>query len=122
MLDPLEFLERLAALDPRARKNVAVCRGAVSPRGGAGSARPPREGSGGTEARQRRRSPRLQASRAFDLDVTECPRCGGKLELLQTITDPDKARTILRTLGRPAEPVRVAPARAPPPEPWIDPA
>jgi hypothetical protein len=31
----------------------------------------------------------------FDIDITNCPRCGGRLRVIADITDPDTIRKIL---------------------------
>ena len=49
-------------------------------------------------------------ARSFELDVTVCPSCGGRLKLVALVQEPDRVARLLRSLGEPAE----APARAPP--------
>jgi hypothetical protein len=51
--------------------------------------------------------------RSFGLDVLRCPRCGGRMRVLGTITQPDTIRRILWCLGLRAEPLVRAPARDP---------
>jgi len=51
---------------------------------------------------------------AFEIDVLECPQCGGRMELIATIDDPAVVRKILRHLGLPTE---VPEARRPRPPP-----
>ena len=48
--------------------------------------------------------------RVFDLDVMECPACGGRLRILAAIQDPDAIRAILDCLGLSSRP-------PPPPSP-----
>ena len=37
--------------------------------------------------------------RVFLIDITTCPRCGGRLRWIADVIDPDVIRTILRHLG-----------------------
>ncbi len=49
------------------------------------------------------------------LDSLECPNpCGQRLPLIALIEQPAIARRILEHLGLDSEPIRPAPARAPP--------
>jgi hypothetical protein len=60
--------------------------------------------------------------RVFAVDVLECPRCAGRLELIAFIAAPDVARRILDHLGLAAQAPPLAPARPPEPdEPTRDP-
>jgi len=52
--------------------------------------------------------------RAFFLVVLRCPACGGRRRILAAITQAAVIRGILESLGLPAEPPVVAPARGPP--------
>jgi len=52
--------------------------------------------------------------RGLDIDVLDCPRCGGRLRFIAAILEPAVVRRILDHLGLPSEPVRLRPARAPP--------
>ena len=42
--------------------------------------------------------------RVFDLDVLQCPRCGGRMSVIATIEAADVLRKILGHLGLPTEP------------------
>jgi hypothetical protein len=55
--------------------------------------------------------------RVFGDEVTQCPRCGDALRVLAFITDPRVTAHILEHLGLTADPVPIAPARAPPDDP-----
>ncbi len=52
--------------------------------------------------------------RGLDIDALECPKCHGLSRFIAAIVKPAVVRRILRSLGLPAEPVALAPARAPP--------
>ena len=115
MFEPLEFLERLAAMTPRPETNPIIGHGVVAPHarlrerviaygrrvrdptGSAGSAVPPAPSPGGTGGTTTQRSWTWAAlmHRAFAIDVLACPRCGGRLRLIATIHDPAVIRRIL---------------------------
>jgi hypothetical protein len=123
VLDPLEFMERLAAIVPRPRKNLVVYHGVLSPRAKLRPRvvpRPPARTGDGPSRPRHRWSDLMR--RAFEIDVRDCSCCGGTLELVETITDPAKASAILASLGLPAVPPPASPARAPPPAAWLEPA
>jgi len=48
--------------------------------------------------------------RAFGLDVLACPRCGGRLRLIATISDPPVVEQILAHLGPALAPQPPGPA------------
>jgi hypothetical protein len=52
--------------------------------------------------------------RGLDIDVLQCPDCGGRLRFVAAIMLSSAIRRILRHLGLPSDPVELAPARAPP--------
>jgi len=49
-------------------------------------------------------------ARSFEVDVTVCPKCNGRLKLVALVQEPKNVARLLRGLGEPTE----APARAPP--------
>lgn len=59
--------------------------------------------------------------RVYDVDALACP-CGGRLRFVEVIDDTADAGIALRTLGLPAEPPVVAPARARDPTLDFDPS
>jgi hypothetical protein len=123
-LQPLELLEKLAALIPRPYVNLIVYHGVLAPnarwrRGVVRFGRAP------IECKISARTPRkVTASynrtwaelmrRGLDIDVLECPDCGGRLRFVAAIMLSSAIRRILRHLGLPSDPVEFAPARAPP--------
>jgi hypothetical protein len=52
--------------------------------------------------------------RTMGLDVLACPRCGGRFEPIAEILEPGAVGKILRAMGLPDTPPRLAPARSPP--------
>ena len=108
VLEPLDFIARLAALVPHPRLNLTRFHGVFAP-----------------NSKQRehivpRREPKAQVpdkpmapmtwmqrlKRVFAIDIETCPKCGGKLRVIACIEDPDVIATILehiRTRGAAAE-------------------
>jgi hypothetical protein len=122
--DPLELLERLAALTPRPRINLVLyygvlgARSAWRPRLAAPDRVSPEEvpGARDTSSARQPRKNWLWAElmqRSFGFDVLACPRCG-RLELIALIEAPRVIRRILNHLGVPAEVPAAGPARSPP--------
>jgi hypothetical protein len=90
LFEPLELLERLAALTPRPRINLVLYYGVLGARsawrgrlGGAApatpdpAAPPPAEPLPAARERTNLLWPQLMA-RSFGIDVLECPRCGDR--------------------------------------------
>ena len=48
--------------------------------------------------------------RVFDIDIAQCPHCGGQLKLIAAIEEPAVIARILTHLGLAAEPPTRAPA------------
>jgi len=128
VLEPLAFVERLAALIPPPRRHqltyhgvlapAARLRERVVPQPEAGE--PVRAGTGGVVQRPGKPSNRRGRARyrtwaellrrVFRLDACICPRCGGPRRLIAFITDPLVAGRILDHLG-------ILPEPQPPPLP-----
>jgi hypothetical protein len=111
VLEPLEFLAKLAALVPRPAINLVLYHGVLAPhaRGRAqvvGYGRPASDAAAadaaGAEASAEPPPPPRRnwtwaalMRRAFGLDVLACPRCGGRLRVIATVEDPVAVRQIL---------------------------
>ncbi len=120
IFEPVELMERLAALVPRPRVNLVLYYGVLAPRaawrravvpGGVGGA------AGLPEARARRRPNPTWAAlmqRGFGFDVLACPRCAGRMTLVALIHAPAVVERILRHVGQSTEVPRVGPSRDPP--------
>jgi len=136
--EPLELMERLAALVHPPRFNITRFYGIFAPSASlrplvipeAEASGPPRhpgcqsEGEapatdpGGTK-KKRGYQPRnypwaTLMSRVFELDVLACPRCGGRMRILAAIDSPEAIQKILSCLGLPARNPPIAPALSDP--------
>ena len=116
IFEPLELLEKLAAITPRPRINLVLYHGVLAPHarwharvvayGGvpAAAPSPPSPSAHADEETTSPKKPRHWAwanlmRRAFDIDVLACPRCGGRLRLIATVEDPAAIRQILAALA-----------------------
>jgi hypothetical protein len=132
VFQPLELVEKLAAIVPPPRIHMIRYRGVLAPR--AGSRRdivgPPMSKTANAKvvdddandcAHASRRwmfaarwlaAPRAKLmQRVFAIDVLECPGCGGKMKILATIHPPEATAAILESLRLSPR----APPLAPPP-------
>ena len=119
VFEPLELLERLAAMTPRPEVNLIICHGvlapnarwrqsvvtygriATEPAGSAGDAAGLVSSPDRDTAPQRPRywSWAALMHRAFAIDVLACAHCGGRLRLIATLHDPAVIRKLLAHLG-----------------------
>jgi len=123
-LQPLELLEKLAALTPRPYVNLIVYHGVLAPnakwrREVVDFGRPQVEKPSSASIPKKvidshNRTWAELMRRGLDIDVLECPDCGGRLRFVAAILLSSAIRRILRHLGLPSDPVQLAPARAPP--------
>jgi hypothetical protein len=114
VFEPLEFLERLAAMTPRPETNLLICHGVLAPRArwrervvAYGRVLPKPTASaplaaGPDDARVKLASRAWTWAalmhRAFAIDVLSCAHCGGRLRLIATLHDPAVIRKILAHL------------------------
>jgi hypothetical protein len=129
VFEPLEFLERLAAMTPRPETNLLICHGVLAPRArwrervvAYGRVLPEPTAAAaplaaGLDNAGVKRTPRTWSwaalmHRAFAIDVLACPRCGGRLRLIATLHDPAVIRKILAHVG--IAPSGPSPGPAPP--------
>jgi Putative transposase/Transposase zinc-binding domain len=115
VFEPLELLERLAAMTPRPETNLLICHGVLAARArwrervvAYGRVAPERTtltpqaaGSEGTKVKSGWRAWSWAAlmHRAFAIDVLACPHCGGRLRLIATLHEPAVIRKLLAHLG-----------------------
>jgi len=131
VFDPVEFLERLAALVPRPRINLVLYYGVLAPRAAWREAVVPTTKDadagpsdaargcthGGRVGRRPNRAWAELMERSFGFDVLACPRCSGRMTLVALIRDAAVVGRILRHLGLSAV-VPVPRAGRAPPLPW----
>ena len=125
LFEPLELLEKLAALTPRPRINLVLYHGVLAPNARwrarvvahrpvpAATSLPASPSGDDTTAKPTPRHwswARLM-QRAFEIDVLACPRCGGRLRLIATVEDPRAIREVLDALAFSTEAVERAPPR-----------
>jgi hypothetical protein len=123
-LEPQELLEKLAALIPRPYVNLIVYHGVLAPNakwrrevvrfGHSKAAGEPSSSAAGKVAGARNRTWAELMRRGLEIDVLECPDCGGRMRFVAAIMLSSAIRRILRHLGLPSDPVELTPARAPP--------
>ncbi len=118
VMEPLEFMQRLAALVPRPRLNLTRFHGVLAPNAKLRSkvvpgaqeketAEPAAEKEH-TCAHARMRWAQM-LKRVFDIDRERCA-CGGKLKVIAVIEQPDVIEKILKHLGLDPQPPPIAPA------------
>jgi Putative transposase len=132
--EPLELMERLAALVHPPRFNITRYFGILAPAASlrprvipeAEASSPLRHPAVNPESRLRHRiqekrrksvavNPRNYSwatlmERVFEVDVLACPRCGGRMRILAAIDSPDAIQSILTCLGLPTRAPPIAPA------------
>jgi hypothetical protein len=116
VFEPLELLERLAAMTPRPETNLLICHGLLAARArwrarvvAYGRVAPEPTAlapalaadAEGTKAKRGSRAWSWAAlmHRAFALDGLACAHCGGRLRLIATLHDPAVIRKLLAHLG-----------------------
>ncbi|HEY7654036.1 MAG TPA: transposase, partial [Methylomirabilota bacterium] len=111
LFEPIEFMEKLAAIIPRPAVNLVLYHGVLAPharwrshvvRYGRPAADP---NTPEVDARPHPPTPGAWTwpalmRRVFDLDVLACPRWGGRLRVIAVVQDPAVVRTILTYVGR----------------------
>ena len=131
VFDPITFLERLAALVPRPRKNLVTYHGVLAPAAGIrdrivpvtlpttrAKAKASRKNAkdqpatchGQPHQDTRRYDWAQLMRRLYEVDVLRCP-CGARRQIIAWLTDPPVVAAILRCLGLPTQPPSIAKAR-----------
>ena len=120
--EPLELLEKLAALVPPPRVNLVRYHGVLAPAARhrarvvpTGQVRDGPEIEIPTKEPPAARRPRNYSwaelmRRVFEIDVLECPRCSGRMRILAAIVTPEAIRAILDCLGFPSRAPPMVPA------------
>ena len=121
VLEPLEFMQRLAALAPRPRLHLTRFHGVLAPNAKLRTKvapEPARERAREqahaedtcTHSAPVRMSWARLLKRVFDIDMERCA-CGGKLKFVASIEQPEVIEKILTHLGLSPQPPPIAPAR-----------
>lgn len=109
-----ELIERLVSLVPRPRVNLIRYHGAFAPNARIRSQVVRRcDSPGGSASKSRRYYDWAQLmTRVFEVDVTQCPRCGTSgMQAIAVITDGRVIRKILAHIGEAVAPPRPEPAQ-----------
>jgi hypothetical protein len=125
VLEPLDFIARLAALVPPPRMHLTRFHGVFAPHAALRAAiTPAGRGAGARAAAPERPTPKHVAmtwarrlKRVFGIEIEQCARCGGRLTVIASIEDPEVIERILahrRERGDEAPSSAPLSARAPP--------
>lgn len=132
--EPLELLEKLAAIIPRPRVNQLLYHGVLGPHaawrkevvgygrsmaleiiGGDGARADDGQNDSAAHVPTRKSYTWSELmARAFLLDVLECPKCSGRMKLIALIDEPPVVRKILEHVGLSTVIPSPRPARSPP--------
>jgi hypothetical protein len=130
LFEPLELLEKLAAIIPRPQSNQIIYHGVLGARAKwrkqvVKYGRPEMPVDDDADAAE----PEKQSNyiswsdlmrRTFNIDVMMCTDCGGRMKFIALIEDPDVIKKILEHEGLPTETPKPRPARPPPEQQEID--
>jgi hypothetical protein len=102
VLEPLDFIARLAALVPRPRLNLTRFHGVFAPNFKHRRKIVPRRARGrvDTDKPPAPMSWMQRLKRVFAIDIETCPDCGGKLRVVAAIEDPPLIGKILAHVRR----------------------
>jgi len=123
ILEPLDFLARLASLIPLPRVNLTRFHGVFAPHAGLrmrivpAVRKPPHAGpdeEGAFAHRHRAMTWAQRLRRVFGIDIETCERCGGAMKILACIQDPAVIRKLLRAAAPAGPHAQTPPARGPP--------
>ena len=116
VLDPLDFVARLAALVPRPRLNLTRFHGVFAPNCKHRERIVP-TGETQQSSPDKPLAPMIwiqRLKRVFAIDIQTCPKCAGKLRVIACIENPKVIATILEHI-RAREAAEPSQPRAPPP-------
>ena len=124
IFQPLEMMERLAALVPAPRFNLIRYCGVLAPSAAWRRIIIPKEENEGTEtaickggsgkndscSRPRHYGWAELLKRVFSVDVLKCDKCAGRMRILCAVNPPTAIRKILDCIGLPSRPPPISPA------------
>ena len=132
LLEPLDFLARLASLVPPPRRHLTryhgvfaphhALRAAITPAGRGRGARHTEAAAEGHVPQHASMTWMQRLKRVFAIDIERCRRCGGKLKVIASLEDPAAIERILAHLKPPPEgepPRSPFATRAPPQSPLL---
>lgn len=101
VMEPAEFMEKLAALVPPPRMHLVHYHGVLGPNSKWRKAKPERDKSqaGPQASPKRRREWAELLQKTFGVDVLSCARCGGRMKLVALIKKPATIRKVLTAMG-----------------------
>jgi len=111
LFEPLEFIEKLAALVPPRWANLTRYHGCLAPRSKARGEIVPNDK---TQAHKGRTEWSEILKRSFGIDIFQCGYCGGKTKVTPAILDKGTLKSFLKSMKLPTEPPQAHPARVPP--------
>jgi len=128
IFEPLDFIAKLAALVPRPRVNLTRFHGVLAPNSKHRiNVTPAKRGKGSAKKISLNNNQKPSAShksltwaerlkRVFKIDVSSCSRCGGEVNIIACIEDPELTEKILTHLNAKSDSPahRLPKSRAPP--------
>ena len=120
VMSPLEFMQRLAALVPRPRLNLIRFHGVLAPNAKLrAEIIPDGKKSNSSDANDDAQYPPVSVriswarllKRVFDIDIEQCPHCGGTLKIIAAILESSAITKILDHLGLPVRALPRTPAQ-----------
>lgn len=119
IFEPLDLIARLCQLVPPPGCNLVRYHGVLAPNAAWRRELTPGRGCGPRSRRSRARCGRYRPwaqllKRTFRIEALVCPSCGGAMRILAVIEQPTVVEAILASIGLPAAPPPIHPARGPP--------
>lgn len=121
LFSPMELMEKLAAIIPQPKIHLVRYHGVLAPHAALREhVVPKKEELTTTTETEKKESSSKRISwarllkRVFDIDISTCSVCQGKVKVIAAILERSVIRKILKHLGLPLDPPTIASARAPP--------
>ena len=122
VLDPLDFLSRLASLVPRPRVHLIRFHGVFAPNFKYRSLIVPQSTLTGKASHRKQKIEKKSYSigwaktlkRVFDIDIQTCSKCGGQIKIISAIYDQQTIKRILSHIGEEHRTPELSPSRGPP--------
>ena len=122
VLDPLDFLSRLASLVPRPRVHLIRFHGVFAPHCKYRSLIIPQsvliDKTSPKEQKKAKKPYTIgwakMLKRVFDIDIQICSKCGGQIKVISAIHNQQVIKRILNSLGESSTVPELSPSRGPP--------